>query len=398
MTTTTTVATRARLAVLGQFALFGMINVSWTSRLPSLMTALDIDAAMLGRLLVIGGVGSLLGALSGGAVVARIGARATLTVAALANVVGFGLLAVSALTGSVALFIPGAVINGVASALVNLSINVSAAAVEQRMGRAIMPQFHALFSVGAALGALIAAGFARAGIGIGVQVIVVVGVGTAIRLATLRPATAITLSGDRSTVQGGSAAREALSAWREPRTLLLGLVLMAASLTEGTAATWMPLAVVEGFAAREAVGALAYGSFVVAMTVVRIFGTRLIDRFGRVAVLRVSGVSALTGLLLFVAGPSLPVAWIGVVLWGFGAALGNPIATTAAADDPLRASVRVSVVASFSTVTSLAAPPLFGLLAAAVGTRQSLLVVGAFIVLSLAIAGAARREEPARSS
>ncbi|WP_263120211.1 MFS transporter [Cellulomonas fimi] len=394
MTTPTGDAARTRIALLCQFALFGIVNVSWTSRLPSLMGALGIDAAELGRLLLIGGIGSLLGALSGGAVVTRIGARATLLVGVVGHAVGFGLLAVSVFTGSVPLFLPGALINGVSSAWSNLSINVSAAAVEQRIGRAIMPHFHAMFSVGAALGALIAAGFARAGLGIGPQVVAVIAAGTAIRLLLIRPATAITLAGDRSATKGRAAAGEALSAWREPRTLLLGLVLMAASLTEGTAGTWMPLAVVEGFAAHEDVGALAYGSFVAAMTLVRAFGTRLIDRFGRVVVLRVSGGSALVGLLLFVTGPTLALAWAGVILWGFGAALGNPIATTAAADDPLRASVRVSVVASFSTVTALAAPPLLGLLAAEVGTRQALLVVGVFIVLSLSLAGAARRQVP----
>lgn len=392
MTTPTGTAARARLALLCQFALFGIVNVSWTSRLPSLMTALGIDAAGLGRLLLIGGIGSLAGALSGGAVVARIGTRSTLFLGVLGHLVGFGLLAVSVFTGSVAVFIPGALINGVSSALTNLSINVSAAAVEQRIGRAIMPQFHAMFSVGAALGALIAAGFARAGLGIGVQVVAVITLGTVVRLLLVRPATSITLAGDGAATKG-RAAREALSAWRERRTLLLGVVLMAASLTEGAAGTWLPLAVVEGFAANEDIGALAYGSFVAAMTLVRFGGTRLIDRFGRVVVLRVSGASALIGLLLFVTGPSLALAWVGVILWGFGAALGNPIATTAAADDPLRASARVSVVASFSTVTSLAAPPLLGLLAAAVGTRESLLVVGVFVALSFMLAGNARREE-----
>lgn len=395
MPTWTGDAARARLALLGQFALFGVLNVSWTSRLPSLVESLGINAAQLGQLLLIGGIGSLLGALSTGAVVTRIGARATLLLGIGGHVIGFGLLATSVFTGSVAVFIPGALINGVSSAMSNISINVSAAAVEQRIGRAIMPQFHAMFSVGAAVGALTAAGFARAGLGLDVQVVAVLTVATIARLALTRPATAITLGTARST-QRGHATREALSAWREPRTLLLGLVLLAASLTEGAAGTWLPLAVVEGFAANEDVGALAYGSFVAAMTLVRAFGTRLIDRFGRVTVLRVSGVMALVGLLLFVAGPSLALAWVGIILWGFGAALGNPIATTAAADDPLRASVRVSVVTSFSTVTALAAPPLLGLLAASVGTRESLLVVGVFVVLSFVVSGAARRQEPVR--
>ena len=394
---------------MAQFALFGLIQVSWMSRMPSIRDALDLTSLQLGSLLIIGGLGSLIGALTVGAIIARFGSRNVLIAGIVGNVVGFGLDAAGLLGFGLGLFIAGMAINGVCGALVNVPININAAAVEQRLGKAVLPQFHAAFSIGAALGALVAASFAFAGAHVATQILIVTAVVTLLRALLVAPSMRLAPRSSVTTATGSvdaestrdrtrNAVRSALGAWREPRTLLLGVVLLAASLAEGAATTWISLAVVDGFGSAEATGAMAYGTFVGAMTVFRFVGTGLIDRFGRVAVLRASGISSLAGLLLFALGTDLAVAWIGLVLWGCGTALGNPIAISAASDDPERAGQRVSVVTSFSTISSLAAPPLLGLLADEVGARSALLAVGAAIILSLAVAGQARRHPAAGGS
>lgn len=392
-----------------QFALFGVIGTSWMSRLPSVREALGLSSGQLGALLVVGGVGTLTAVVATGAVVARFGSRTTLVVATSANVVGFGLVALGTATGSVGVFAVGAFLNGMCGALTNVPINICAASVEQHVGRAILPHFHAAFSIGAACGALVAAAFSWAHVGIAVQVVVVTLVVTAVRALLIAPATA--LAPERAAAaradapatadatdddvpvvapRRGAGFRAALAAWREPRTLLIGLVLLASSLSEGSAGNWLSIAVVDGFDVREALGAVAYGTFVGAMTVFRFAGTGLIDRFGRVAVLRASGASALVGLLVFGLAPTLPLAWAGIVLWGCGAALANPVAIAAASDDPAHAAPRVAVATSFSTVAMLTAPPLLGLLVDGVGARHALLVICAATVLSLAVAGQVR--------
>ena len=394
---------------MAQFALFGLIQVSWMSRMPSIRDALDLTSLQLGSLLIIGGLGSLIGALTVGAIIARFGSRNVLIAGIVGNVVGFGLDATGLLGFGLGFFIAGMAINGVCGALVNVPININAAAVEQRLGKAVLPQFHAAFSIGAALGALVAASFALAGAHVATQIVIVTAVVTLLRALLVAPSMRLAPLSSVTTATGSvdaeptgdrtrNAVRSALGAWLEPRTLLLGVVLLAASLAEGAATTWISLAVVDGFGSAEATGAMAYGTFVGAMTVFRFVGTGLIDRFGRVAVLRGSGLSSLAGLLLFVLGSDLAVAWIGLVLWGCGTALGNPIAISAASDDPERAGQRVSVVTSFSTISSLAAPPLLGLLADEVGARSALLAVGAAIILSLAVAGQARRHPAAGGS
>ncbi|MBN0040789.1 MFS transporter [Cellulosimicrobium cellulans] len=390
------VVARARWALMAQFGLFGVVGASWMSRLPSVREALGISSSQLGLLLVVGGLGSLVSVVSAGAVVARFGSRTTLVVATVGNVVGFGLVALGAGTGGVVLFAVGAFLNGVCGALTNVPINICAASVEQHVGRAILPHFHAAFSIGAAGGALVAAAFSWAHVGITAQILVVTLAVTVARAVLIAPATA--LAPDRAgparapatSPRRGAGVRAALAAWREPRTLLIGLVLLASSLSEGSAGNWLSIAVVDGFAVREALGAVAYGTFVGAMTVFRFAGTGLIDRFGRVSVLRASGVSALVGLLVFGLAPTLPLAWVGIVLWGCGAALANPVAIAAASDDPAHAAPRVAVATSFSTVAMLTAPPLLGLLVDQVGARHMLLVICAATVLSLAVAGQVR--------
>lgn len=380
----------ARGALLAQFALFGVLGPSWMSRLPSVRDELGISAGVLGLLLVAGATGALLTLVAAGAVVARLGTRRTVLTATGLSLAGFSLVAAGTALGSPALFAVGALVSGASAALVNVPINLDGALVERRLGRTVLPHMHAAFSVGAAVGALLGAASSTAGVPVSVHVLVVAVLVAAARLATVRPATALDAGPARDRAARRAAHGSALSAWAEPRTLLLGVVLLASALAEGSAANWLSLAVATGLGQPEAVGALAYGSFVAAMTVVRLTATRLVDRFGRVAVLRASQACALAGLLLFCLAPTLPLAWLGIVAWGVGAALPNPLAVAAAADEPERAAARVAVATSFSSFAQLTAPPLLGLLADEVGVRPALLPLTVAIGLAMLVAGRVR--------
>jgi MFS family permease len=114
-----------------------------------------------------------------------------------------------------------------------------------------------------------------------------------------------------------------------------------------------------------------------------------------VTVLRVSGAASLAGLLVFGLVPALPLATVGVAVWGFGAALAVPIGIAAASDDPRRAASRVAAVSVFSSVASITAPPLLGLAAEAMGGRHALLLVTIAMVASVSVAGQLRRPRAA---
>ena len=128
------------------------------------------------------------------------------------------------------------------------------------------------------------------------------------------------------------------------------------------------------------------------MTTGRWFGPALLDRYGRVPVLRrLRRASAVVGLLLFVFAPRpSPSRWSARCCGALGASLGFPVGMSAAADDPRRAAARVSVVASIGYCAFLAGPPLIGFLGDHVGVLRSLTVAAGLMAVGLLVAGACR--------
>ena len=182
----------------------------------------------------------------------------------------------------------------------------------------------------------------------------------------------------------------ALEAWREPRTYLLGTVMLGMSFAEGGANDWIALGTEQGHGFAEGTGAVALAVFSVGMTVVRLFGGPLVDRFGRVLVLRILAATAATGILLFILAPTLPLVLVGAALWGIGASLGFPLGMSAAADDPAKAAARVSAAATIGYVAFLGGPPVLGVISEHIGLLNTLFILVALVVLSGLFSGAAR--------
>jgi MFS family permease len=126
------------------------------------------------------------------------------------------------------------------------------------------------------------------------------------------------------------------------------------------------------------------------MTIGRLFGVLLIDRFGRVATLRASAAVAAIGLLVVIFGPTVVTAALGIALWGLGTSLGLPVGMSAAADDPRTAAARVSAAATVGYAAFLFGPPVLAFAGEHVGLLNSFLVVLALVVVAGLIAPAAR--------
>src|SRR4029450_13756297 len=97
--------------------------------------------------------------------------------------------------------------------------------------------------------------------------------------------------------------RRTLATWREPRTLLVGFFVLAFAFTEGAGIDWISVAMIDGYGVPATVGTLAFALFLAAMTLGRWFGPGLLDRYGRVPVVRVLAVVSVAGLARLVFGP-----------------------------------------------------------------------------------------------
>lgn len=379
----------AARATYAAFGAGGIAFASWASRIPQVKDRLGLDASELGLLLLASAVGSLIALPLSGPVVTRYGTRRT--VAATAVLAGAG-LAVAALgyDAGVAPVAGGLFLFGVGLGTWDVAMNVQGAVVEQRLGRSIMPRFHALFSLGTVAGALV--GTAMVALDVSVTAhLLVVGVATAAVVPVVtRRFTHDHDPGDAADTAPASGTRASLDAWRERRTLLIGVFVLAFAFAEGAGNDWIGVALIDGHGADDAVGTLALAAFLASMTAGRWFGPWALDQWGRVPVIRVLAVTALAGLLLFAFGPSTAVSFAGTLLWGLGISLGFPVGMSAAADEPARAAPRVSVVSSIGYCAFLAGPPLIGFLGHQTSVLHALSAVLVLVLIATLVAGNVR--------
>ena len=374
--------TRATYAA---FVATGFAFASWASEIPQVRDHLGLSSAELGLVLLSIAAGSVVSLPLAGPLVARIGSRRTVQIMSAVDgvallVVGLGYL------GGVIPVVVGLFVFGFGQGAWDVAMNVQGAIVERRLGRAIMPRFHAGFSVGTVAGALGGAGLVALGVPVSVH-LVVVGVVVAAVVPFAVRGFVPDVDEPSPTDEPAPARRSALAAWREPRTLLVGLFVLAFAFAEGTGNDWSSIALIDGYGTSRVVGILGFATFLAAMTAGRWFGPGLLDAYGRVAVCRTMAAASVVGLMLFVFSGHLVLAFLGAVLWGAGLSLGFPVGMSAGADQPAYAASRVSVVASIGYVAFLGGPPLIGFLGQHVGVLHALTAVAVLLALAVAIAG-----------
>ncbi|MFC5379435.1 MFS transporter [Aquipuribacter nitratireducens] len=391
---------RALRATYVAFVGSGVAFASWASRIPQVRDRLELSASELGLVLLAIAVGSLIALPLSGPVVARVGSAATVVAMSLLFSVGLWVVALGVLAG-VWPVVAGLFLVGLGTGAWDVAMNVQGAMVEQRRGRSTMPRLHAGFSVGTVAGALTGAGVVALDVPVPVHLAVV-----ATLVAVVVPLSTRGFLVDRGAVDETDPSHAALhdadpdhhprrgafAAWKEPRTLLVGVVALAFAFAEGTGNDWIAVAAIDGYGRSAVVGTLLFAGFLTAMTLGRWFGPDVIDRFGRVPVVRAVAVLAVVGSLLFVVAPTTWVAVVAVLLWGLGTSLGFPVSMSAASDDPEHAAGRVSVVASIGYCAFLAGPPLIGVLGDSVGVLRAITTVSVLLGVAALLATALRPE------
>ncbi len=366
----------------------GVALASWAARIPQIRDGLGLTPSQLGLVLLAIAAGSIVSLVLAGQMVTHFGSRRTVT--AMAALLGVSLTATAVgYRYGVAPVVVSLAFFGFANGAWDVAMNVHGTVVERRLGRAIMPRFHAGFSVGTVGGALVSAGIVALHVPVTVHLIVSALVVAAVVILSVRSFVPDD-SADATPAVTETGLRRALAAWSEPRTILIGIFVLAFAFTEGAGIDWINVAVIDDYGAPATVGTLAFAVFLAAMTAGRWFGPALLDKYGRVPVVRALAAISLVGLGLFVVGPNTPMAFLGALFWGLGASLGFPVGMSAAADDPAKAAARVSVVASIGYCAFLGGPPLIGFLGDQFTVRKALLAVAVLLVVAISVAGAIR--------
>lgn len=369
-------------AVSAMFILNGALFGIWASRIPAVAEIHDLSPGRLGALLLLLAGGAIVAFPLAGRLADQLGAyRVTwgISYAYVAALILIG-IAPNYWSLAVSLFLFGAT-----HGAMDVTMNTWASEVERRLERPMMSSFHAMFSLGAGLGAgtgVLAASYALGLIAHFVTVLPV------ITLLTLYMAKI-------GWVSDTSQSTDAAPVFIFPKGPLLavGFVAFCSSLGEGAMADWSAIFLVLTAEATEAQAALGYSVFSVAMVVMRLLGDRATHLFGPQRTAQTAGVIATTGVLCAVLMGTYFWALFGFALMGVGYAVIMPLAFARAANDPILAPG--TAIASVSTLGYgglLLGPPVIGFLSELTSLRVAFFLLAILAGLMVLCSGALRRQ------
>ncbi|MEM1117451.1 MAG: MFS transporter [Bacteroidota bacterium] len=375
---------RLRSAAL-PFAANGVLYGTWAARLPEIQARTGLSEGALGLALVASAVGLVISASAAGTLVARFGTHRVM-LASLA-VVGVVVVGPGLATGLWSL-IAALLLLGLASGMLDVSMNAHAAGTEAAEGTAILGSCHGMFSLGMMVGAGLGALAARLDVALAVHF-------GATALAVVGPALA---QGLRAAEPPGAEAEAGGRVVALPVGPVAGLAALAfcGLVVEGAMADWSAVFLREVLAASEAVAALGVAAFSGCMAAARFGADALTARLGDRRLVGAGAAVGAVGLGLVVAAPAVAVALTGFAFVGLGMAAVIPALFRAASTAPgLRPGVGIAAVTGTGYLGFLAGPPTLGFLAEAAGLRVSFgLLLALALGMALGAGAAFRRARP----
>jgi predicted MFS family arabinose efflux permease len=393
MTTTPPRPRAARFATFVFFGLNGFAMGMWVVHIPNVERAAGISHSTLGALLLVLGGAAFAGMQVAGPLVDRLGHRRLVPAA--------GVFLSLALCG------PGfadswwtlglsLILFGFGNGAIDVGMNSHAVVVERAYPRPIMAAFHAMWSVGGAIAAVIGAATLGAGVPTGVTltctggVCVLLSLGAARFLMEPADAPAVAVS-EAAPVRRRAPGRVV---W------LLGGLALALMLSEGVANDWAALHMEKVLGTSASTAAFAYGAFAVAMTTGRFLTDRVAAWAGPAAIVRYGAALAAVGLTTAAAVPWVPLSLVGWALFGLGLSGGVPQLFTAAGNLDTRASgALMARVVGLGYVGLLAGPALIGGLTRWMPLNVTFAVPVVLCVLAAVFAGVlSPKPEPAEQT
>lgn len=375
----------ARAATFIYFVLNGTLLGMWVVQIPAIEEQVGISHAALGGFLVLLGAGAFLGMQVGGRLSDRLGPR---TVVPLAGVLCSVTLILPGLAQQPWVLGAALLIFGFGNGTLDVSMNAHAVQVEKAYERPVMSAFHATFSIGGVLAALVGAAALGIGWGPAATLAAVAVTGVVVALASARlllPSAPAEPAADAA--DGLQTEKRAVPA----RIWLLAVLALLIMLCEGAANDWSVLHLKTVLGAPESTAAFAFGTFAATMTIGRFLADRVSARFGPVAVLRYGSALAAVGITLVALSPWIWAALIGWALFGLGLSGCVPQLFSAAGHaDPAAAGTNVSRVAGLGYIGMLAGPAVIGWMTHVMPLNHTFLLPALFCAIAAVAAGVLR--------
>jgi len=362
----------ARWAILAIFFIHGLVFANWFARIPDIQANLNLSEGEFGLILVGGSVG-IMGALAmAGGLVARFGSKQVTAIASYVFIISLPIIALA--TNAFMLFF-GLLWLGMAAGMMDVSMNAQAVEVERRYERPLMSSFHAAFSAGGFVGAILGS------ILIGLNWSVLLHFTVIPFLMILATAYAIRycvyVEGEQTS--GGST-------FSLPKRALipLGLIAFCASIGEGAMSDWTGIYLRDIALADATIVTWGYGAFSLTMMLGRWAGDWLVGRFSNTAIVRAGAILAGVGTLLSIVIPTPAMSIIGFALVGAGLANVIPLAFSMAGKQPnIQVGEGIAGVATIGYMGFLAGPLIIGAVADLFNLQVSFILIVVLMLVML---------------
>lgn len=373
-----------RLAVAVAFFVCGFILAVWIARIPAIKEHLGLNTGDFGLVLFGMPAGLVVSMPLTGMGISRFGSHRTVTWSSIGLCLSLPFLALASSGWWLALAL---FVFGFAHAAMDISMNAQAVEVEKQYRRPIMSNFHALFS----LGGLVGAGLGAMAAGVGITPL-------SFFFAMLVMGIAAMLWAIPNLLHVPGTPGGQRFAWPKGVLVGLGLVLFCTGLGEGAVGDWSGVFMRQVMGSSEAVSALAFSAFSIAMVIGRLTGDALNHRFGPVALARGGGFLAALGYLIALLSPTPIPALIGFVLTGFGYCTLFPLVFSAAGSIPgVSPGMGLASVATLGYLGFLVGPPLIGLVSQATSLRVGFALTAGLAVVIILLAGLLRPQPSSKS-
>ncbi|MFE7034604.1 MFS transporter [Streptomyces sp. NPDC057621] len=370
---------RSRYAVAAVFAVHGAVTGSFATRVPWIQDHASVSAGQLGLALAFPAIGASLAMPLAGSVSHRFGARTALRglMALWTLALVLPALAPNLLTLCLALFVYGAT-----AGMADVAMNALGVEVENRLDKSIMSGLHGMWSAGALIGS--AGGTLAAHLGTDARLHHALAAVTLTVLGTVACQGVLDL---RATEDEEAPPRFALP----PRSaLLIGAIGFCAVFAEGASLDWSAVYLRDVIGTSAGLAAACTTAFTLTMAVARLAGDAVVDRFGPVRTVRVSGLLATAGALLVVLAQNAVLAMTGFALLGLGIAVVVPLCFAAAGRSGPNPSQAIAGVATITYTSGLIAPSAIGAVADATSLVTSFVLVTVLAFGLAAFAGVLR--------
>lgn len=360
------------------FGVQGLYFSTWVSRTPEIQKLLGLDTAQMGLFTLAMALGSLSGLLTGGPIIARLGTRIVLIFAYCGGAIFLSLLGVVAQMHNLQLATVSIILVGFSGGAGGLAINIEGANVDRNSPKSLLPSLHGAFSLGSLLGGAIGTIAIVNGVSVEANLI---GMSALVFAVTLIVTTRLPrtsgkhVHADMNTDQIATvaSAKERRRVWLEPQTLMVAFIVIGFNLAEGTASTWLPIALVDA-GLSSAIATASYTVFAGAMAIGRLSGGLIVDYLGRTRALIVFAAITALGILIVILTGWIAIPLVGAALWGLGNSIGFPLCVSAVSEDPRLAGSRVGVLVVASNTSGIAGPPLLGFIGQVAGLFSAFLV------------------------